>query len=176
MKKINLLNQISPDQALMILKDLAARDKQYKLIIEQLAKEFLSNVDIEDVASDVFDALDMLDVDDLFSSSGKTRYGYVEPSERAWEMFEEALEPFMEQLKKYKELFMSKEAKFYCMGILKGINDYENDSCSEFADWATDAPGEYFTSVLKEWKKDQENREDITEMKNYVKENFSDFK
>ncbi|MBI4647790.1 MAG: hypothetical protein HY738_14675 [Bacteroidia bacterium] len=46
MKKTNILDQISPDQALLILKNLAAQDKQNKLKIEQLAKEYISNVDI----------------------------------------------------------------------------------------------------------------------------------
>ncbi|MDL1985680.1 MAG: hypothetical protein LWX54_16125 [Deltaproteobacteria bacterium] len=49
---------------------------------------------------------------------------------------------------------MHQEAKLYCMGILKGIYQYEEDSGSEFKDWATDVPGESFGYILEEWKKD----------------------
>jgi hypothetical protein len=36
------------------------------------------------------------------------------------------------------------------MGILKGIYQYEEDSGSEFKDWATDVPGESFGNILEE--------------------------
>jgi len=171
MKKTNILDQITANDALSILKTLAARNKQYELIIKQLAREFLSNVDIEDVASDVFDALDMLDVDDLYSSSGSTRYGYVDPNERSWEMFEEALEPFEKQLKKYYKLSMFNAAKIYCMGILKGIFMYDEEGGSEFADWVTDAPGENFQRIFDDWKKEQKNPAVLAEMENFIKKN-----
>jgi len=59
-------------------------------------------------------------------------------------MFEDALESFIEELKKYKKLSMNKEAKTCCMGILKGIYQFEKESTSEFKDWAVDVPGECF--------------------------------
>jgi len=40
-----------------------------------------------------------LDYDDLNARAGKTRYGYAEPSDAAWELFEEALDPFVNEMK-----------------------------------------------------------------------------
>jgi hypothetical protein len=53
------------------------------------------------------------------------------------------------------------------MGILKGIYQYEEDSGSEFKDWATDVPGECFGYVLNEWKKNSSNK-DKKEMKDFI--------
>lgn len=171
MNKVNVLEQITANDALSILKNLANQDKEYKMKIEQLALEYFEKIDVEDVASDVYNCLLTLDVDDLYSSSGSSSYGYISPNDRSWEMFEEELEPFEEELKKYYKLCMFNVAKMYCMGILKGIYMYDKEGCSEFADWVTDAPGENFQRILDDWKKEQKNPADITEMDNFIKEN-----
>lgn len=73
---------------------------------------------------------------------------------RIIELAEELLEPFLQELYRLFDLKMHQEANFYCMGILKGIYQYEEDSGSEFKDWATDVPGESFGYIIEEWKKD----------------------
>jgi hypothetical protein len=175
MTKTGILEQLTTDQALAVLKTLSEQNKEYKQKIEQLAREFLKKVDLEEVASDVHNSLIGLDVDDLYGSSGPSRYGYVDPNERSWEMFEEALEPFEEQLKKYHALSMFDEAKLYCKGILTGIYNYEKEGASEFADWVTDAPCENFHRILDDWKKQQKNSSDITEMEKFISKNFPGF-
>lgn len=87
-------------------------------------------------------------------------------------MFEEALEPFIEGLGKFRNLSMNAEAKTYCMAILKGIFRYEKESSSEFKDWAVDAPGENFRSILTDFQKEQDDPEVNTEMEDFVKRNF----
>jgi hypothetical protein len=112
-------------------------------------------VDIDDIADDVYFDLDRIEVEELWDRSGRTRNGYVEPIEMAFQMFEEALEPFLDEMKKYQNLSMFAEAKDYCTGILKGICKFENKSISEYKDWAVDAPPEFFEQVLDDWKKGQ---------------------
>jgi len=70
-------------------------------------------------------------------------------------MFEEALEPFLDEMQKYQNLSMFAEAKDYCISILKGICKFENDSTSEYKDWTVDAPQDFFEHVLDDWKKGQ---------------------
>ena len=111
-RKQNIFNIITPDDAFAILRTLAKEDKGIAKRIEQLAMEYLSDVDVEHVTDDVYSALDFIDVHDLWDRSGSTRDGYVDPSEMSWEMFEEALEPFLEELKKYRKLSMPAEAKY----------------------------------------------------------------
>ena len=171
-KKTNILDQITADDAIAILKILAQEDKRVGERIEQIAMEYLSGVDIEDIASQVYFDLDNIEVEEVWERSGSTRDGYVEPVEVAWQLFEEALESFLEKLKRYQELSMHAEAKNYCMGILKGIYQFEKESKSEYKDWAADAPREYFEMVLNDWKKGCENPKNVESMNEFVKKNF----
>lgn len=168
-QKKKVLDRINEHDALLILKALANEDRSIARRIEQIALEYLRDIDVESVASQVYHALEGIEVEDLWEQSGSTRYGYVEPSDRAWEMFEEALEPFTNEMNKYLDLSLDNEAKIYCMGILKGINQFDRESTSEFKDWAEDAPDEFFERVLDDWKKACKTPELIQEMEDFIK-------
>ncbi len=167
--KEKVLDNISGHDALLILKALVKEDQSIAKRIEQIAMEHLRDIDVENVASQVYCALEGIEVEDLWEQSGSTRYGYVEPSERAWEMFEETLEPFTNELNKYLDLSLDNEAKNYCAGILKGINQFGKESTSQFKDWAEDAPDEFFERVLDDWKKACKTPELIQEMEDFIK-------
>jgi len=154
-KTKNIFDAISADDALAILRLLAKEDTKIAKKIEQIAIEYLSDVDIEDIASEVYFELDSIEVEEVWDRSGRTRNGYVEPTEMAFQMFEDALEPFVEEMKKYQKLSMFVEAKNYCIGILRGICSFEEESTSEYKDWAVDAPAEFFGWILDGWKKGQ---------------------
>ena len=166
--KDDIFNKISPSEALGILKQIAKTDKKLKKRIVELAEDLFRNVDVETVCDDVFDALDGIDVHELWDRAGPKTDGYTSPEDMAVEMFEEALEPFLQELYRLFDLKMHQEAKLYCMGILKGIYQYEEDSGSEFKDWATDVPGESYGYVLNEWKKRNSNKRDKKEMKDFI--------
>ncbi|HJH31179.1 MAG TPA: hypothetical protein C5S50_03110 [Methanosarcinaceae archaeon] len=161
---IDIFDIISADDAYRILQILANENQTIAKQIEQIAVESLVSFEIEDIADDVYLDLNSLEVEDVWYNSGNTRYGYVDPTEYAWEMFEEALEPYMEDIKKYQKLSMPVEAKKCCMGILKGIDKFETESTSEYKDWAVDATSEFLKQVVDEWKKGQNSQEDITEV------------
>lgn len=158
--KNDILNKISPSEALEILKQIAKTDKKLKKRIIELAEELFRNVDVEAVCDEVFDALDGIDVHELWDRAGPKTDGYTSLEDMALEMFEESLEPFLQELYRLFDLKMHQEAKLYCMGILKGIYQYEEDSGSEFKDWTTDVK-EMKNFLSKEchnwheWVKDQ---------------------
>ena len=167
-KKKKILDRINDHDSLLILKALANEDRSIARRIEQIALGYLRDIDVESVASHVYHALEGIEVEDLWEQSGSTRYGYVEPSDRAWEMFEEALEPFTNEMNKYFDLSLDNEAKNYCMGILKGINQFDRESTSEFKDWAEDAPDEFFERVLDDWKKACKTPQHLQEMEDFI--------
>jgi len=100
--------------------------------------------------------------------SGRTQYGYVDPGDAAWEMFEEALNPFIDEMKKNQKRALPAVAKAYCIGIIKGLWRFDEESISDFKDWVTDAPGEYVDTVFDEWKKGDPSDEDIAEVMGFV--------
>ncbi len=167
-----VLDKVSTEHANEILKRLADEDAKISKRIEELALEYLMEVDPDGIAENVFCDLDILDVEDVWKNSGSTRYGYVDPYELAFEMFEEALEPYIDDLRKCQELSMDEKAKLHCMGILKGIDQFEREATTEFKDWAVDDPYENFIQVFEEWKNENMNPKNLEEMDEFIKINF----
>jgi len=166
--KDDIFNKISPNEALIILRQIAKTDKEFKKKIIELAEDSFRDVDVDEICGAVFYALDGIDVHELWDRAGPRTDGYSSPEDMSVEMFEEALEPFVQKMHRLLNLKMHQEAKGYCMGILKGIYQYEEDSGSEFKDWVTDVPGESFGYILSEWGKTGNNK-DKKEMKDFIK-------
>ena len=171
--KGDIFDVISSDDAFDILRLIAREDQEIAKRIEEIVMERLEGGDIEDIAYEVYYALDYIEVEEVWDRSGRTRNGYVDPTEMAWQIFEEALDPFRDEVIKYQRLSMYAEAKKHCLGILEGIYKFEKESSSEYKDWAVDAPREYFERVLKEWKSGQDNPEDVAEAENFIEKNFA---
>ena len=171
MKKDDIFDKISPNEALKILRQIVKTDKKLKKKIIELAEDLFRDVDVDDICETVFNVLDGIDVHELWDRAGPKTEGYTSPEDMSVEMFEEALEPFVQEMQRLLDLKMHQEAKLYCMGILKGIHQYEQDSESEFKDWASDVPGESFGYILREWGKNR-NDKDKKEMKDFIKKEF----
>jgi hypothetical protein len=171
--KDKILDKISPEEALEILKRLAKNNPKIAKQIEKETKQLLKKIDLEEICEDVYLVLDGIDVEELWDRSGPSRYGYSAPEDMSVEMMEEELDSYNQEVIKYLELGMPKEAMLYCMGVLKGIYQYEQESKSEFKDWATDVPGEYFGYLLEEWKKRTNNKDDLKEMNKFIEKECS---
>jgi len=167
-----VLYDLSSEHAHGILIRLADEDAKISIRIEELALEYLTDVDPDGIAEDIFYDLNILDVEDVWNNAGSTRYGYVDPNELAFEMFEEALEPYIDDLRKCQKLSMDEKAKLHCMGILKGIDQFEREGTTEFKDWAVDAPHENFMTVFEEWREENKNPKNLEEMDEFIKRNF----
>lgn len=170
MTKKDILKSISAEEASIVLQQLVATSPAIRKKAEGIALRLLVDVDVDSVAAEVLLELDSLIVEDVWDHSGSTRDGYVDPGECAWQMFEDALEPFLEQLQKCSTLSLHDQAKLYCMGILEGIHRFESESESEYKDWAVDAPGEYFVRIYNEWKKEAKNKKDVSEVRKFIQD------
>ena len=166
------IDEIISDHSISILNRLSREDEDLKKKIEEIALEYMTEVDEEDVADELFDDLDSIPVEDVWHNSGGTAYGYVDPYDLAWEMFEEKVEPYLEEARKYHGLSMFSDMDSYYMGILKGLYQFEKESNSEYKDWAVDAPGDNFKTIKEEWMK---KCTDQKEVEKRVKKNFPDW-
>jgi hypothetical protein len=68
-------------------------------------------------------------------------------------MFEQALEPVREEMRRLHRLGKQAAAREYCVGLLRGLWKFEQEGATEFKDWAIDAPHNVFEEVLEEWRK-----------------------
>lgn len=169
----NLIDKLSPYEALEVLRQLAKVDKTIEQKILEIVDNIIREVEIDDICEEVFFALDGIDVHDLWDRSGSTSYGYTSPEDMAVEMMEEEVEPFNNKMIRLCEQNMQKEAKLYCMGVLKGIYKYAHESKSEFKDWSVDVPRECFDHFLYDWRKRSNNKTEIKEMDSFLKKECS---
>lgn len=165
----DILEMIKPHDAVQILRQLSKQSNELREKIRQLAMEILNDVDPESITDDVYTELDGLDVEELWNRSGKTRHGYVDPADEAYEMFEEVIKPFIDEMKRYQKMGLNKEAKNYCVGIIKGITKFDEKSDSQFSEWAVDIPSEYLSTVVDEWKNDNPNVDEVKEIEELIK-------
>ena len=163
---MKFIQSLSADEAALVLKDMLDNDPSLMKKVYEAAIKIACDVDADAIMNSVFNRLNMLDLDDLNGRSGRTRNGYVEPADAAWELFEEVLDPFIDDMKKSRKRALPTAAKAYCVGIIKGLLMYEESSSSDFAGWIEDAPGEYVDTIIKEWKKGNPSDEDIDEVMN----------
>lgn len=120
--------------------------------IETEAKRLLAAVDSEEVAEEVFELLDMIDVEDCWDRAGSSRDGYTSPDEAAVELIEEELQLFVVQAKRYHELDMREQKRDYCAGVILGLYRCEKESKSEFRNWSEDLPLDSAGCLLDEWR------------------------
>ena len=66
-------------------------------------------------------ALLALDQEDLAANAGRTRYGYVEPTEAAWSLLEAAVEPWLEDITRRASLGLIEAARRLGLGILQAL-------------------------------------------------------
>lgn len=96
------LDAITYKDATHILENIAEEDTNTAAKIEQLLTKYLSDVSIKKIAETIYLELSFTDIEEVWDQSGNTAYGYTEPFEAAWKIFEEILEPFVQKLKNTK--------------------------------------------------------------------------
>jgi len=165
-----IIDHLSPTDALTILRTLAARDEQLARRIAEIATAHLSEVDPEEVAAVLYDELDALEVEEVWDRAGPKRHGYVDPGEAADQMVEEVIDPYLEELKKYQDLGMNTEANRMCMGLLLGLYQFDHESRSKFKDWVPDVPSEFAWSVVDAWKAGSPSRADVKAVKAFIED------
>lgn len=141
-KKKGVLDRLKGDEALSLLRLLLERHPQLAKEVDALAKSVIADVSIEDVANEVEDVVRALDLDDLSSRAGRHRYGYVEPSQAAVDLVEEAVMPFIEDIKRRAKAGQKVAALNTCLGVVLGLYRLRDRDGDEFLGWAVDSSDE----------------------------------
>lgn len=121
-----------------------AADHELATRAEVLARSRLADVDTDAVADAVAAALLALDQEDLAAHAGPTRHGYVEPTEAAWLLLEQAVDPWLEDITRRASLGLTEAARRLGLGILsalQGVGEHARDD-DLLLSWAPDFPGE----------------------------------
>jgi hypothetical protein len=141
-KKKGTLDRLSGDEAATVLRLLLKRHPELAKEISALAGSVIGEVSIEEIADTVEDEVRSLDLEDLNSRAGRHAYGYVEPTQAAWDLVEETVMPFLEDIKRRAEAGQQAAALNTCVGVVLGLYRLRNNDNDPFLGWAVDSPDE----------------------------------
>ena len=141
-RKGRVLARLKPEEGAGVLRSLLERHPELVAEAEEIARARVTDVDPDAVAEDVQQAVLDLDIDDLGTRAGSKSWGYVEPTEAAWELLEEAVEPFLAEMKRHIDLGFEAAATGTCAGIVLGLYGCRGENSDQVLGWAVDFPAE----------------------------------
>ncbi|MGI8757447.1 MAG: hypothetical protein ACR2MB_16640 [Acidimicrobiales bacterium] len=145
------LEVLTDAECSIVLTKLVGADAVLSAAANDVALGLLASATIEEVASEVSAALLSSELDELGARTGKIRgRGYVHETDAAWELVEEAFEPFLHDMRRRALLGLLDAASVVVIGVvgLYGIRDPDDGSVLAYA--GPDCPEELASALLDE--------------------------
>ena len=136
------VDKMAPTELLTVLRALLAKHADLRTEAEQIAVDMISSPSVDDVAEDVRGAVTSLGIDSFHGRAGKQPWGYVEPSQAAWDLLGEAVEDILADMKRRMDLGLHEAAEAICCGIVLGLHKAEGAGSDGPLGWAPDFPAE----------------------------------
>ena len=133
-ERARILDALDPDEAAIVLWQLLANYPETEEAAAELALSVLQGASFDAVADDVDDAVRSLGIEELYAGAGKHAWGYVEPAEAAWQVLEEKVQPFLEEIRRHAALGLNDEALEFTKGVVLGLYRVDvEDRCEAVA-------------------------------------------
>lgn len=146
-----VLGQLRAAEASQVLWLLLERHPDLEPEARALAEGLISAIDVEALASDVTDAVGEVDYSRMNSRAGRQPWGYVEPTQAAWDVLGEAVLPFTDDLKRLLELGPEAAAAATCKGIVLGLYSLRDTKSDGVLGWAPDFPLEVAAQAVSDF-------------------------
>lgn len=143
----SLLAEIAPHEAYTVLRELLAEHPELKGEAARLARDVLGDVSHGAVADDVENAVRRISWRAMYGRTGRHETGYTSPTDAAWELLHEVVEPFLAQLHRYLDLDLQLEALEWCKGIVLGL--YRVEGSDGLLSWAQEFPSETAAAAIE---------------------------
>jgi len=118
-------------------------------IPERVARDQLADTEQEAVAEEVEWELRSLSSDELNGRAGRQRWGYVDPSEAAWELLDETVGAHDREVERLIALGMIGPAVDTALGVIAGLYCCRGcDDGERLLSWAPDFPLEHAGGVV----------------------------
>ncbi|MHB8313344.1 MAG: hypothetical protein ACYDD0_08615 [Candidatus Dormibacteria bacterium] len=148
-RKPSALEVLGPVELAGVFEDLLRRHPELRAEANRIARELLTDTDQEAVADEVEADLRSLSIEALNGRAGRQRWGYVNPTEAAWELLGEAVEVYDGEVARLLALHMVEAAAATALGLVAGL--YRCRGCDDgdlLLSWAPDFPWEHARGVL----------------------------
>lgn len=146
----SVVGSLTPVERGEVLKALLSAHPELEGEADRVAGALLLSVSVEQVASEVESALVGIPADALAARAGRVRgRGYVDETDAAWELLEEAIRPFRADLQRRAALRVDAAATSVAVGIIAGLHRVREPEMGTVLAYAGDeAPPEQASSVL----------------------------
>jgi hypothetical protein len=148
----SVLDRLKAGEAQIVLNRLLAVHPQLRAEAGQIAQSFLSEVAFDLVAQEVEEEAALLDLADLENRAGAHSWGYEHPADAAWELLEERVSSFIEDMQRQLELGLDAEALETCKGIVLGLYRLRDRKDNDVIPWAEDFAAETACGVIATWR------------------------
>lgn len=153
-RKRSPLAALGPVELAGVLEELLRARPELSAEAERIARDQLADTEQDAVAEEVEWELRSLSSDDLNGRAGRQRWGYVDPSEAAWELLEETVKAHDRDVERLIALGMIGPAVDTALGVVAGL--YRCRGCDDgerLLSWAPDFPLEHAGSVVDDLAK-----------------------
>ena len=160
-KAKDTLDHLRPAECAQVLRELLGRHRDLRGEANEIAESLIDDVSVEAVAEDVAYLVGSVCIEELGNRAGKQPWGYVEPSQAAWDLLEESLEDIQADMKRRVEAGMKSAAEKICQGIVIGLHEVDGTNSDGALGWAPDFSAEaaaWSLSILLELYPQSERR------------------
>ena len=141
-KTSDVIERLTGDEAKLAIRRLLDESPDLLPKLEGHARAVLGGISFEAIADDV---------EELYARAGSHYGGYTSPGDAAYEMLSEAIEPFLADLRRRREIGNEADALAICQGVLLGLYRMRGKMKGEVLDEAPDFPGDMADSVIDVW-------------------------
>lgn len=141
-KAKDTLDYLGAGECAQVLRELLKRHRDLRGEANEIAESLIDDVSVEVLAEDIAYLVGSIGIEELGSRAGKQSWGYVEPSEAAWELLEESIEEIRADMKRRFEAGTKPAAEKICQGIVLGLHEVDGSNSDGALGWAPDFPAE----------------------------------
>ena len=147
----NLLDKLSPEEAMTVLRYMLEKHPELRSEAQIFGTQLVSSSSIEDIAEEVHYQITSIDLENLNERAGAHSWGYVEPTEAAFELLQEAVEDLVTDMQRKAELGLGSAAEVVCVGIVEGLYQARHTESDGALGWAPDFPSEQAHSIVEKY-------------------------
>lgn len=137
-----------------VLSALVNDDPELRERAEAIARRILATVDVTAISDLVTETILELDTEHLANRAGPRRNGYIGPTDAAWRLLEEAIQPWIDDLRRRGRLGFHQAATDLATAMTQALEaaDERADRIDDYLlrQWAPDFPSETMSWVQRE--------------------------
>jgi hypothetical protein len=170
-----MLSALEPAERSRVLDQLLAGHPELVEEAGRIAADILGDIAVDEMAEELTWAVEALELDDLASRAGpQTGRGYVHETEAAYELVEELVRPYVDDIQRRAELGLHGPASVVALGTVAGLYQCApasdgtvlgyagEDTLKDLADWVrreaanarVDLPADQLATLCPDWYED----------------------